>query len=64
MELKNVNPNGDNLVASKLINVILLIFKICENRLKKQRSYVMFSKRCHDCPKLIIPHIVHLTNQH
>jgi hypothetical protein len=31
MELKNVNPNGDNVVASNLINVNILIFENCEN---------------------------------
>jgi hypothetical protein len=41
-----------------------LFLKNCENRVQKQISYVKFSKRCHDCPKIIIPNIVHSTNQH
>jgi hypothetical protein len=31
MDLENVNPNGDNGVASNVINVSILIFLICEN---------------------------------
>jgi hypothetical protein len=31
MELKNVNPNGDNVVASNLINFSFFIFEKCEN---------------------------------
>jgi hypothetical protein len=31
MELKNVNSNGDNVVASNLINIGFLIFENCEN---------------------------------
>jgi hypothetical protein len=31
MELKNVNPNGDNVVVSNLINANFLIFENCEN---------------------------------
>jgi hypothetical protein len=31
MEFKNVNPNGDKVEASNLINVNFLIFKNCEN---------------------------------
>jgi hypothetical protein len=31
MELKNVNPNGDNVVANNLINFNFFIFGICEN---------------------------------
>jgi hypothetical protein len=64
MELENVNPNGDNIVASNQINVKKFISENCENWVQKQRSYVIFSITCHDCPKNRIPHIVHLTNQH
>jgi hypothetical protein len=31
MELKNVNPNGDNILASYPININFLIFENCEN---------------------------------
>jgi hypothetical protein len=31
MESKNVNPNGENIVASDLINVNFLIFENHEN---------------------------------
>jgi hypothetical protein len=31
MELKNVNPNGNNVGASNLINVNFLFFENCEN---------------------------------
>jgi hypothetical protein len=31
MELENVNPIGDNIVVSNLINVNLLIFESCKN---------------------------------
>jgi hypothetical protein len=31
MELKNVNPNGNNIVASNLMNVNFLIFENCKN---------------------------------
>jgi hypothetical protein len=31
MELENANPNGDNVVASNLINVNFPIFENCEN---------------------------------
>jgi hypothetical protein len=51
MELEIINPNGDNVVARKLINVSILIFENCKNWVQKQRSYVIFLIRCHDCPK-------------
>jgi hypothetical protein len=31
MELKNVNPNGDNVVASNITNINSFVFEICEN---------------------------------
>jgi hypothetical protein len=31
MELEIINPNGDNVVARKLINVSILIFENCKN---------------------------------
>jgi hypothetical protein len=54
MKLKNVNPNGENVVVSNLINIIIIYFILanCENWVQKQRSYVNFSKRCHDCPRI------------
>jgi hypothetical protein len=58
MELKNVNPNGDNVLASKVNNVsffFLLKFEICEKWVQKLKLYVIFSKRCHDCLKNKIP---------
>jgi hypothetical protein len=42
MELKNVNPNCNNVVASNLININLFIFENCENWVQKQRPYVIF----------------------
>jgi hypothetical protein len=51
MELKNINPNGNNVGASNLINVNFLFFENCENWVQKQTSQVIFSKRCYDCPK-------------
>jgi hypothetical protein len=48
MESKNVNSNGDSVVARNLININILIFENCENRVQKERSYVIFSIRCHD----------------
>jgi hypothetical protein len=62
MELESVNSNGDNVVESNLIDANFLIFENCENWVQKQRSYVIFSIKCHDYPKNKIPHIVHLTN--
>jgi hypothetical protein len=64
MELKNVNPNDDIIVANHLNNINLFIFENYKNQLKKKTSYVIFSKRCHDFPKNKIPHIVHVTNEH
>jgi hypothetical protein len=32
MELKNVSPNGNNVVASKLMNINFLILENCENK--------------------------------
>ena len=58
-ELKNVNPNGDNVVANNLSNIKFSFFQ--ENWIKKQNSYAIFSDRCHGYP---IPHYVHFTNQH
>jgi hypothetical protein len=64
MELKNINPNGDNVVVSNLINVNFFFLENCENGVQKRRSYVIFSIKCHDCLKNNIPHVVHQTNQH
>jgi hypothetical protein len=64
MELKNANPNSENVGGSNLINVNFLIFEDCEIWVQKQRSYVIFSTIYHDCLKNKITHIVHLTNQH
>jgi hypothetical protein len=64
MELKKFNPNGERVVASKLINFYFLLFGNCKKLNSKMTSYVIFSIRCHDCPKNKIPHIVYLTNQH
>jgi hypothetical protein len=62
--MKNVNPNGGNVVASNLNNVKFLFFENIENWVHIQTLHVDFSKRCHDCLKNHILHIVHLTNQH
>jgi hypothetical protein len=43
MELKNVNPNGNNVVASNLINVNSFIFENCENWTQEWRSNAIFS---------------------
>jgi hypothetical protein len=64
MELKNVNPNGEKVVASNLNNIKLLIIENCENLVQNQTLYVIFSIRCHDCPKNKNHYIVYLTNQH
>jgi hypothetical protein len=61
-ELKNVNPNGDNVVANNLSNINFSSFQ--ENGIKKINSYAIFSNKCHGCPKSPIPHYVHFTNQH
>jgi hypothetical protein len=42
MELKNVNLDGDNIVARNLIN-FNHFYKNCENRVQKQRLCVIFS---------------------
>jgi hypothetical protein len=63
MGLKNVNPNGNNVVASNLIHVNFFFGKLWKFNLELT-SYVVFSIRCHDGPKREIPHIVYLTNQH
>lgn len=63
MELKNVNSDNDNVVARNLIKSTF-VFETLEIWIKKQRSCVSFSKKCNDCPKSKIPHIVHLRNQH
>jgi hypothetical protein len=64
MELKNVNPNGENVLASNMINLNFSSFENCANWVQKQRSYIILSNRYHDCPKNKIPHIINLTNQH
>jgi hypothetical protein len=51
MELKNINPKGDDVVLSNLINVNFCFLKIVEIEIKKQTSSVLFLKRCHDGPK-------------
>jgi hypothetical protein len=46
MELKNVNPNGENVVASNLNNVnIFFPWRLwnCENWVKEQTLYVDFA---------------------
>jgi hypothetical protein len=63
MELKDVNPNGDNIAASNLINVYFLLLKIVKIEFKNEDHMLFFSKRCNDCSKNKIPCIVHLTNQ-
>jgi hypothetical protein len=35
MELKNINPNGENVVASNLININFLFIENYENRVLK-----------------------------
>jgi hypothetical protein len=51
LELKNANSNGD------------YYFENCNNWVKKQKLYVVFSTRCWNCRQNITPHIIHLTNQ-
>jgi hypothetical protein len=63
MELKNVNLNGNNVIASNLNNIDFFL-ENCENWVKKQTSYVIFSTRCYDFPQNKILHIAHLTNQY
>jgi hypothetical protein len=50
MEFKNINPNGDIVVASNLNNVNFFFFENCENRVHIQTLYVIFSKKFHVCP--------------
>jgi hypothetical protein len=64
MELKNVNPNGDNVVVRNVININLSFFENCEKLSSKTKIICYFSTRCHDYPKNKISHIIHLTNQH
>jgi hypothetical protein len=64
MELKNINPNGDNVEISNLINVYFFFLKILKIEFKNKDHMLFFYIGCHDCPKNKIPHIVHLTNQH
>jgi hypothetical protein len=44
MESKNVNPNGDNVVASNLININLFIFEIVKIELKNKDHTLLFLK--------------------
>jgi hypothetical protein len=55
MELKNANPNGDNVVASNLINVNFFFLKILNIEFKNEHHMLFFSKKCHDYPKNKIP---------
>jgi hypothetical protein len=38
LELENINPNGDNVVASGVININFLIFEHCENWVQKTKN--------------------------
>jgi hypothetical protein len=64
MELIYVNPNGKNVVTSNVINIDFFFQKIVKIEFKNKDHMLFFSKRCHDCSRNKIPHIVHLTNQH
>jgi hypothetical protein len=44
MELKNVNPNGDNVVAYNLINVYVFFWKIVKIELKNKHHVLFFLK--------------------
>jgi hypothetical protein len=64
VELKNVNPNGDIVVASNLNNVNLF-FENREKWVHKLTSYMLLiPNKCHDGPKIKNPHIVHITIQY
>jgi hypothetical protein len=41
---------------------VFILFENDENWVQKNILYVILKKRCHDCPKTKIPHIVHHTN--
>jgi hypothetical protein len=45
MELKHVNPNNENVVASNLNQMDFLFFLNCKNQVWKQTSYVVFFLR-------------------
>jgi hypothetical protein len=49
IEFRNANPNGDIVVASNLNNIDFFFFLNCENQVKKQTSYVIFSTRYCEC---------------
>ena len=53
MELKNINPDDDNILASNLINVNFFFGK-CENWVKKETSNVIYFFKCQDCQKINI----------
>jgi hypothetical protein len=63
MELINISPNDENVVASNLNN-IFYFFENCENQVQKQKSYVIFSRKCCGCLQTKTPHFIHLTNQY
>jgi hypothetical protein len=61
MELKNVNPNGNNVAASKLNNINYYFLKIE----LKNKHYILFKfKKMSWLSEKRGPHIIHFTNQH
>jgi hypothetical protein len=61
---KNVNFTHNNVVASNLNNFNFFNFFFVKVGLRKYNHILFFSTRYHDCPKIRIPHVVHLANQH
>jgi hypothetical protein len=64
MDLKIINSNDDNVVASNVSNLDSFFWLNCKNWLQKQTSYVIFSIRCCDCTQNKICHIADLSNKH
>jgi hypothetical protein len=59
MKSKNFNPNSDNVIASNLKHVtFFLFFENWEHWVQKWTSHAICSKRCCECLKNKIPHIV------
>jgi hypothetical protein len=51
MKLKNVNPNGDNVVANNLINVHFFIFEIMKIGFKNKDHMLYCLKDAISAPK-------------
>jgi hypothetical protein len=63
IEVHCVNSNGENVVTSNLNLIHFFNIQNCKNWVQKQSSYVIFVKRCLNCPQNEILHICHLIYQ-